>query len=344
MAHLFERTVLSGDEAYKIIDAHRHDVADEFSVETLDNEFPTFARHLGHDCIFLARLDDNEAGTFKWRGAMTGAEALLRDGAEALVVPSAGNHARGGILAAKALDLYITTIVPESAPPAKKEGQRQLLDSSQLAVKVFGNSFNESLRFALEHPELGSLLHPFDDPNVIRGQGTAVDDILDALPNVKHIVAPVGGAGLLAGVRQRLDEHGKTDVIVHAIEAEGSNSLSLSLLADEVTPADKPNGKYGGSAVQKIGAYTFDICRNHPGIAVWHVRDEEVEKVIEQYEQDRHDLWRENTPNYEPTTLVAVAGLKKVAAEHLNEPIVVLGTGHNDALWQEHAVRPQFRI
>ncbi len=344
MTQIFERTILSADEAYKIIDAHRSDVADQFSVETLDREFPTLARELGHSGLFLARLDDNEAGTFKWRGAMVGAEALARDGEETIVVPSAGNHARGGILAARTLDLYVTTIVPESAPPAKKAGLRHLLDSSQLDVKVVGASFDESLAFALDHPELGALLHPYDDRNVIRGQGTSAIDVLEAIPDVKHIVLPVGGGGLLAGVRQQLDEQGQEDVMVHAIEAEGSNSLSLSLLADEVTRANKPNSKYGGSAVHKIGSHAFTICQNHPGITVWQVSDTEVEALTSTYEQDRHDLWREDTPNYEPTTLVAVAGLKKVARAHSGEPMVVLGTGHNDTLWPVISSRARSHI
>lgn len=329
----YEGTLLSGGEAYKIVDAHRDAVDEHFSIEQLGEEFPTFTRYLGHSGVYLARLDDNKAGTFKWRGAMVGTEALARDGVEALVVPSAGNHARGAILAAKSLGLYVTAIVPESAPPAKKEDLRQLLDSSQLDVKAIGASFDESLAFALNHPELGVLLHPYDNSNLIRGQGTSTDDILDALPEVKHIVLPVGGGGLLAGMRQRFDEQGRQDVVLHGIEPVGSNSASLSLLADEITPADRPNKRYGGSAVRNMGSRTFEICRHQENIALWQVNEDEVDEVTESYEQDRADLWRQDTPNYEPTTLVAIAGLKKVALACPDEHIVVLGTGHNDTLW-----------
>jgi len=339
-----ERTLLSGDEAYKIVDAHQDAVDEHFSVEELYGEFPTFARYLGHSTIHLARLGDNKAGTFKWRGALVGAEALAREGAQALVVPSAGNHARGGILAAKILDLPITTIVPESAPPAKKEGLRELLDGSLLDIKVVGASFDESLAYALEHPELGALLHPYDDPNVVRGQGTIIPKLLETLPGVTDIVLPVGGGGLLAGVRQELDEQGRDDVMVHAIEAQGSNSLSLSLLAGEVATADRPNSKYGGSAVRKMGGHAFAICHGHPGITVWQVGDNDVEHVTAMYEQDRADLWRTDTPNYEPTTLVAVAGLAKVARMYPDKPIVVLGTGHNDSLWPSLKSRAIGRI
>jgi threonine dehydratase len=134
-------------------------------------------------------------------------------------------------------------------------------------------------------------------------------------------------------MRQRLDEQGRQDVALHGIEPAGSNSASLSLLADEITQADQPNRRYGGSAVRKIGNQTFAICRHQENIALWQVSEDEVDEVTELYERDRADLWRQDTPNYEPTTLVAVAGLKKVALAYPDEHIIVLGTGHNDTLW-----------
>lgn len=84
---------------------------------------------------------------------------------------------------------------------------------------------------------------------------------------------------------------------------------------------------YGGSAVTHVGTYALDLCRRAENLTVYTVPDQAVFGVAELYEQSRQDLLRQNTPNFEPTTLVAVAGLGQLAAEYTN--VVVLGTGQN---------------
>lgn len=321
-----------GDKAYEIIDRYRAEVDDHFEVEPLDREFPYLAYRLGVSGLYLAQAAANEAGTFKWRGALVGAAALQEQGAESLIVPSAGNHARGAILAAKLLGMDIHVVVPQTAPPAKKEGLKDLWDSPRLTVHAIGDSFDEALSWAKEHADYGALLHPYDDPHVAAGQGTIADDMLAQQPAIEHIIMPIGGGGLLAGIRHRLDELGRYDITLYAAEAEGSNSLSKSLANQEVTTADQPNRRYGGSAVRRIGHNTLAVCQTSAGIHTVGVRDEEVDYVISEYEQARFELMRESTPHYEPTTLVAVAGLTQVVAKHPHESTVVIGTGHNDRL------------
>lgn len=322
-----------GDEALKVVDRYRAAVHDRFRVDTLDNEFPYYSRRLGSTGLYLARAGDNDAGAFKWRGAMNGAVALQKKGASSLVVPSAGNHARGAVLAARELDMDVRVVVPETAPPAKKEGLRELWDSPKFQLHTVGNSFDESLAWALEHPEHGELLHPYDNAQVAAGQGTVVDDLFAEMPVVDHIVLPVGGGGLLAGVLNRLRETSHSDsTTVHAVEADGSNSLSESLARNQLTAVEHPNDRYGGSAVRQIGNHALAICRNSNNLDVLRVSDQEVDDVIDNYEQSRNDTWRNDTPNYEPTTLVAIAGLAHVARNNPNQTIVVIGTGHNDSL------------
>jgi threonine dehydratase len=326
------QTTYTGNEAYRIIDRNRVAVDEHFSVDPLYGEFPSYASQLGVAKLYLARSNSNRAGTFKWRGALVGASALQKQGTTTIVVPSAGNHARGAVLAAKLLGLRVNIVVPTSAPPAKKEGLCELWDSDQLQIYARGSSFNESLKWTLAHPELGELLHPFDNPNVIAGQGTLVDDIL-AHSQPDHIVVPVGGAGLLAGIVQKLEELGNHHTQLHAIEPEGSNSLSLSLQNGTPTASNNPNMRYGGSAVRQIGDHTFTICLRHRNrIHTHHVREGEVDAVISSYQIDRRDLWRDNTPNLEPTTLVAIAGTAHVAQRYPSETIVVIGTGQNAPL------------
>lgn len=339
-----ERTL--GDEAYEIVDAHRREVEDHFRVEELEREFPTFARHLGSDAVFLANAADNLAGAFKWRGAFVGVHALKKEGATAAVSPSAGNALRGGALAAKSAGLDYHGVVPVSAPHQKKEGARQLYDSTRFQLHVVGNSFDESLAWALKRPDLGALLHPFDDPNVAAGQGTITDDILQSFLgwDTKHIVVPTGGGGLTAGILRRLEELNRSDILVHAVEAEGSNSLSKSLQEGRIVEADIPNSRYGGSAVRRIGDHTLSVVMGAKNVRLHTAMDHEVDMLINDYEQDRDELWRKDTPNFEPTTLVAVAGLRQVVQALPKEPTVVIGTGYNDALQPVVGPRRSFNV
>lgn len=332
MTITLERTVATtarGDEALAIIDHYRQTVGDRTHVDELEVEFPYYAHELGLRGVAIADLGDNLSGAFKWRGAMVGATTLQQQGAERMIAPSAGNHARGAVLAAKALDMALTVAVPSTAPHAKREGIRDLWGSSQLEVRVAGSSFDDSLRWAYQQP--GALLHPYDNPVVIAGQGTAVDDILSLHPDTKHIVMPIGGGGLAAGVLGRLHELGRNDIQVHLAEATGSNSASRSLQHGEVTTADQPNTRYGGSAVQRIGAHAYRVLRRSQHAHLLQVPEHDVDELSSLYEDGRRELMRTDTPNYEPTTLVAVAALKQL--RHLNEPVTVLGTGHNDSIY-----------
>jgi len=321
-----------GDEALAIIDTYRKAVDEHFSVEPLENEFPSYARQLGGAGIHLAHAEDNRAGTFKWRGAFNGAHKLAQAGYDSLVVPSAGNHARGAILAAKALDMSIRVVVPKSAPPAKKEQLNELWPSTKLTVHMVGQTFDESLAWALDNPSHGALLHPYDDPSVTAGQGTLVDDILKERADTRHLVVPVGGGGLLAGILGRLQELGRQDVQVHAVEAPGSNSLSLSYHHRRRTPAERPNARFGGSAVRFTGEEALSQVLSYPNLHFHSVDEEMVDELIDEYRQDRTELLRGNTPNFEPTSLVAIAGLEQVVKTHPHDIITVVGTGQNDTL------------
>lgn len=338
MTVLLERATMSttrGDEALAIIDHYRTVVDDRTRAETLDKEFPYYAQQLGLYGVTLVDLGDNTSGAFKWRGAMVGAAELKEQGVESMIAPSAGNHARGAVLAAKALDMYVAVAVPSTAPPAKREKIRELWDSHKLSVVTAGNTFDQSLEWAQQQD--AALLHPYDNPAVVAGQGTVADDTLRLAPETKHLVVPVGGGGLAAGVLRRLNELERDDIMVHLAEAEGSNSLSNSLAAFELTNADAPNSRFGGSAVKRIGTLAFDTFTSQLNVSVVRVPESDVDELSELYVQGRNDLLRTTTPNFEPTSLVAVAALKQL--RELNGPVTVLGTGHNDTVYPRAAAR-----
>jgi threonine dehydratase len=329
-----------GDEAYDIIDDHRTAMGDQFELRPLDSEFAFYMHRLGASGLFLADAADNLAGAFKWRGALNKMASLKAEGVESVVVPSAGNHLRGAVMAGKVLGMAVHGVVPSSAPDTKKEGARQLWGNGPgFQLHVVGNTFDDSLAYAYENSsELGEVVHPFDDELVAAGQGTLTDDIAREAfrqdTDLRHIVVPVGGGGLLHGIAKRALELG-LPVTVHGVEAEGSNSLSRSMAAGSVVNAALPNLRYGGSAVKRTGAQSLEAAQNLANIRLWQATDNEVQTLVDDYEQEITYRELHKYPSFtpfEPTTLVAIAGLAQIARVHPNEAIAVVGTGRNDKL------------
>lgn len=322
------------DAALQAINAFRPEVDERFYTEPLSVEMPKYAARLGNAAITLAHAEDNLAGSFKWRGAFFGMQHLVENGADDILVPSAGNHARGAILAAKHFRRHLTVVVPVSAPPAKRSKLKELWPGGKLDLRVIGQEFNESLDWALEQSERHGreILHPFDDINVVSGQGTVIDDVLGKSPDTKHVVIPVGGGGLLAGAARRLKRLKREDITIHAIEAPGSNSLSKSLAKHEIQAAERPNPSYGGLAVRQIGRIAFHEAINYQNLHVHTASKDSLRRVIADYEQDRHEWLRTGIDSLEPTSLVAVAGLEKVLLTDPEGQITVIATGRNESL------------
>jgi len=323
------------EDALAIINAYREEMGENFNVRPLDEEFAFFARTLGASGLYLADAADNHARTFKWRGALNKMARLHVEDKDAVaLVPSAGNHLRGSVVAGRALNMPVYGVVPKSAPLEKREGVRELWpDGGMFRLRTVGNNFTEAKAWAEENDHLGTLVPPYDDPLVAAGQGTLADEIHEAFQHegvrLDRVVVPVGGGGLFAGLAKRfyqLDPH----VTVDGVEAEGSNSLSRSIRAGEIRQADNPNKKYGGSAVSVTGEHAFNTYAAQPNMKLWQVDDREVETLVEDYLAEREYRELRHAP-FEPTTLVAVAGLQKIARRHPGQTIAVVGTGRNDA-------------
>lgn len=329
-----------GDEAYDRIDRQREAMGERFDLRPLDSEFAFYMHRLGANGLFLADAADNHAGAFKWRGALNKMTELQREGVESVVVPSAGNHLRGAVMAGKVLGMTVHGVVPLSAPDTKKEGAKRLWGSEPgFQLHVVGDTFDDSLAYAYDNSsDLGEVVHPFDDELVAAGQGTLTDDIAREAfrqgVDLRHIVVPVGGGGLLRGIAQRALELG-LPLTVHGVEAEGSNSLSRSTEAGAVVSATQPNARYGGSAVKRTGPGSLEAAQTLPNIRLWQATDNEVRTLTDDYEQEitYRELHKYPTfTPYEPTTLVAIAGLSQIVQAHPNEAIAVVGTGRNDTL------------
>ena len=326
---------VSGDTALAIIDDYRREVDDRTSVDLLSDEFPYYAEAMGLAGVKLMNLTDNMAGAFKWRGAMVSTHVHASEGVQHLVAPSAGNAARGGVFSALAHDTRLTVAVPRNAPRPKREGIRALTDSRLVGVKVVGNNFDETYAWAKESPY--TMLAPYDCPAVMRGQGTVLDDLLRLNPDTTDVVTPIGGGGLAAGMVLRSQELGREDITFHLAEAPGNHSASTSFRLGRLAATVTPNQRFGGSAVKTIGDLPYRVLSQASNVRTLAVSEHDVDELSELYLDGRRELLREDTPNFEPTTLVAVAAMKQLFGD--TSQTVVLGTGRNDSVFPAYAAQ-----
>ena len=341
-ANLMERSpnlaTRPGDEALATINSFRRrpEIDDRFNVQPLEAEFYSLSRQLGSNAVWVAAADNNNTGAFKWRGAANAlnhlAETIPPSEQQAYAV-TAGNHGLGIAAAAHVLQFPTAVVVPHTASLEKRQGIRRAWDDPRLTVYTHGNSFDEALAWA-HSQSLGQQVHAYDNPYVIAGQGTIADDILEKMSDLQHIVMPVGGGGLVSGVLQRLAELGRSDITVHGVEAEGSDSLSRSLGHEIPQQATRPNQRYGGSAVQFVGQHVLDICNQHQAqLSITTASERAVDDVIFDYIADYRDrlIDPQQYPPYELTSVVAFAGLSKILKTAKGR-VAVVGTGHNAPL------------
>ncbi|GAB3670537.1 threonine ammonia-lyase [Saccharopolyspora tripterygii] len=194
-------------------------------------------------------------GSFKLRGAyvrLLGLPAERR--AAGVVAASAGNHAQGVALAAQLLGIPATVYMPERAPLPKLAATK----AYGAEVTLHGAVLAETLAAAKEHAERtgAEFIHPFDHPDIVAGQGTVGLEILEQLPEVRTILVPTGGGGLVAGVAAAVKAT-RPDVRVLAVQAERAAAWPVSLAAGKPVPISDTQTMADGIAVGEPGAVTF---------------------------------------------------------------------------------------
>jgi threonine dehydratase len=196
-------------------------------------------------------------GSFKVRGGLAAVSATLADdpGRE-VVTSSAGNHGLGVAFAASKLNAKVTVVVPRHASAAKVSALQQF--DVRLVLHGEGYSEAEAHALAMAEREGSRYVSPYNDPDVIAGQGTLARELLEQVPNLSTVVVPCGGGGLLAGVCLGLSGSG---VRVLGVESEASPSVSAALAAGHVVPITvEPTLADGLAGNLEPGAVTIDIA------------------------------------------------------------------------------------
>ncbi|MEP9381660.1 threonine ammonia-lyase [Nocardioides sp. KR10-350] len=200
-------------------------------------------------------------GSFKARGAYVRIARLPDEQrAKGVVAASAGNHAQGVALAARTLGIHATVFMPEGAPIPKENATR-----GYGADVVFeGQYVDQCLDGARAYSERTGavLIHPFDHPDIVAGQGTLGLEVLDQVPDVRTIVVPLGGGGLLAGVALAVKQR-RPDVTVVGVQAEEAAAYPPSLAAGEPVQLDSMPTMADGIAVGRPGDVNFPLIRRY---------------------------------------------------------------------------------
>ena len=285
----------------RILRARVYDVARETPLESA----PRLSARLG-ERVLLKREDLQSVFSFKLRGAYNMIASLPRDRAErGVVAASAGNHAQGVALAAARLELHATIVMPRTTPRIKVES----VDALGAEVVLYGDTYDDARQEAQRRLEAtgGVFVHPFDDPDVIAGQGTIAVEMLRQHPEpIDAIFVPVGGGGLLAGVLAYV-KFLRPETAVIAVEPDDAASLDAALRAGRPVPLDEVGIFADGTAVRQVGDLPFEIISGRVDGLVRVAVDEICAAIL--------DLFEDTRVLAEPSGALAVAGMKKWVAE-----------------------------
>jgi len=241
----------------KILDAQ--EVLRDIKHVTRLDKSSTFSRLTGGD-VYLKLENLQKTGSFKVRGAAYAMSQLTEKEKKAgVIAASAGNHAQGVAYAATRLGIKSTIVMPRFSPVAKI----QATQSYGAKVVLHGNVFDDSLARARETAEKtgATFLHPFNDEDVIAGQGTIGLEILDECPDVNIIAVPVGGGGLISGISIAVKEQ-RPEVEIYGVEAASAASMKASFEAGKIVNVESMDTSCDGIAVKRPGKITYRIAQD----------------------------------------------------------------------------------
>lgn len=301
----------------KILAAPVYDLA----VRTPLQAAPALSALLGNQ-VLLKREDLQPTFSFKIRGAYNKLVQLSDEQkARGVITASAGNHAQGVALAARELGIKATIVMPSTTPELKVLGVR----SRGAEAVLQGASFPFALAHALQLAEQsgGTFVSPFDDPDVIAGQGTVAMEILRQQQGaLDAIFVPVGGGGLIAGIAAYI-KYLRPQVRVIGVEPEGSSCLLAALDAGERVILPSVDSFADGTAVAQIGAHGFEICRHYVDEVITVSNDELCSAIKLIYDDTRSIT--------EPSGALAVAGIRRYVTRTgaQGQTLVAINSGAN---------------
>ena len=301
----------------KILQAEVYEVAKKTPLEKANNLSNTLKNE-----VFLKREDLQDVFSFKIRGAYNKMSKLSKSQlARGVITSSAGNHAQGVALSALKLKCQATILMPITTPLVKINAVKNL----KAKVILFGDNYDETYKEAIRISQESNLcfIHPFDDPDVIAGQGTIAIELENQLKEKPYaIYIAVGGGGLIAGISLYIKKIWP-EVKIIGVEPEDADAMSQSLEESKIVELSSVGQFADGVAVKKVGNNTFDIARKYIDKMIRVNTDEICAAIKDVFEDTRSIL--------EPAGALSVAGLKKdvLNSNHSDKKMVAIACGAN---------------
>jgi len=308
---------MSTDYLKRILTSRVYDVA----IQTPLDKAKALSERTGNT-VLLKREDTQPVFSFKLRGAYNKMAHLSPAAlARGVIAASAGNHAQGVALAASRLGCRAVIVMPTTTPPVKIEAVRRFGAETIL----YGDSFTDAYEKAieLEAAENLTFVHPFDDPDVIAGQGTIAMEILHQHPDpIDAVFVAIGGGGLIAGVATYIKQL-RPDIKVIGVQTEDSDAMVRSIKAGKRVRLHDVGLFSDGTAVKQVGVETFRLAREFVDDYVIVDTDEICAAIRDVFQDTRSIL--------EPAGALAVAGAKRYMSEHRwqGKTVVTIACGAN---------------
>lgn len=292
-------TLSANDYLKKILTSPVYDVA----VNSELNKLTKLSEYLGND-VWLKREDQQPVKSFKLRGAYNKLSQLTVEQLQVgVVAASAGNHAQGVAYSAKIKKIQATIVMPETTPDIKVDAVRDF-GGEYVNVVLHGTSFDQAKDEALRLSEVNgyTMVAPFDDEDVIAGQGTIGRELLEQIPNLDILFIAVGGGGLAAGISVYLKQL-KPELKIIAVESEESACLQAALKAGKPVALEHVGIFADGVAVKIIGDEPFRLCQQYVD-EVMTVSTDEICAAIK-------DIFDDTRVIAEPAGAISIAGIRK---------------------------------
>jgi len=227
--------------------------------------------------VYLKTENLQVTGSFKVRGAYYKISQLTdEERAKGVIACSAGNHAQGVALAATKAGIKSLICLPDGAPISKVEATKSYGADVCLVEGVYDDAYKKALQ--LRDEKGYTFIHPFDDENVIAGQGTIGLELLDQLPDMDAVVVPIGGGGLISGVAFAIKQLNPT-IKVYGVQAAGAPSMANSVADGKIERLESVSTIADGIAVKQPGDNTFEYVREYVDEIVT-VTDDEISGAI----------------------------------------------------------------
>ncbi|MCQ2487335.1 MAG: threonine ammonia-lyase [Clostridia bacterium] len=235
--------------------------------------------------VYLKTECLQHTGSFKVRGAAYKISQLSEEEkSRGVIACSAGNHAQGVALAATQNGIKSLICLPDGAPISKVEATKAYGADVCLVPGVYDDAYNKALQ--LKDEEGYTFIHPFNDEDVIAGQGTIGLEIIEQIPKVDAIVVPIGGGGLISGVAYAVKSL-NPNIKIYGVQAAGAPSMFNSVKDGRIERLDKVSTIADGIAVKEPGDLTYEICSKYVDEIVTVTEDEIAAAILALIEKQK---------------------------------------------------------